>query len=52
VRGRGLLRCALLTGEAEPVAVESGDHVEAGTVLVDSTSNPWLRPLDGAAGAR
>lgn len=34
-RGRGLLRRALLTGEAEPVTVESGDHVEAGTVLVD-----------------
>jgi P-type Cu2+ transporter len=37
VRGRGLLRRALLTGEAEPVAVQSGDHVEAGTVLVDGS---------------
>lgn len=36
-RGRGLLRRALLTGEAEPVVVESGDHVEAGTVLVDGS---------------
>jgi P-type Cu2+ transporter len=34
VRGRGLLRRALLTGEAEPVVVASGDHVEAGTILV------------------
>jgi P-type Cu2+ transporter len=37
VRGRGLLRRALMTGEAEPVAVESGDHVEAGTVLIDGS---------------
>jgi P-type Cu2+ transporter len=37
LRGRGLLRRALLTGEAEPVAIESGDHVEAGTVLVDGS---------------
>jgi P-type Cu2+ transporter len=37
VRGRGLLRRALLTGEAEPVPVESGDHVEAGTVLLDGS---------------
>ena len=35
VRGSGQLRRALLTGEAEPVEVESGDRVEAGTVLVD-----------------
>jgi P-type Cu2+ transporter len=35
VRGGGLLRRALLTGEAEPVAVESGEHVQAGTILVD-----------------
>jgi Cu2+-exporting ATPase len=35
VRGRGQLRRALLTGEAEPVVVAAGDHVEAGTVLVD-----------------
>jgi P-type Cu2+ transporter len=37
VRGRGLLRRALLTGEAEPVAIEPGDHVEAGTVLADGS---------------
>jgi P-type Cu2+ transporter len=35
VRGRGALQRGLLTGEAEPVGVESGDHVEAGTVLLD-----------------
>jgi Cu2+-exporting ATPase len=35
VRGHGLLRRALLTGEAEPVHIEGGDHVEAGTILVD-----------------
>jgi P-type Cu2+ transporter len=35
VSGCGLLRRALLTGEAEPVAIEWGDHVEAGTVLLD-----------------
>lgn len=35
VRGRGHLKRALLTGEAEPVEVETGDRVEAGTVLVD-----------------
>jgi P-type Cu2+ transporter len=35
VRGRGLLRRALLTGEAEPVEVVAGDRVEAGTVLAD-----------------
>jgi P-type Cu2+ transporter len=37
VRGRGQLQRALLTGEAEPVMVRSGDHVEAGTVLVDGS---------------
>lgn len=37
VRGSGQLRRALLTGEAEPVDVESGDHVQAGTVLMDGT---------------
>src|SRR5690606_39603890 len=35
VRGRGDLKRALRTGEAEPVEVETGDRVEAGTVLVD-----------------
>jgi P-type Cu2+ transporter len=35
VRGRGQLQRALLTGEAAPVEIVSGDHVEAGTVLVD-----------------
>jgi Cu2+-exporting ATPase len=35
VRGSGQLRRALLTGEAEPVEVDSGDRVEAGTVLID-----------------
>jgi Cu2+-exporting ATPase len=33
--GAGQLRMALLTGEAEPVAVGPGDRVVAGTVLVD-----------------
>lgn len=37
VRGRGQLRRALLTGEAEPVEVASGDRVEAGTVLVEGS---------------
>lgn len=37
VRGKGLLRRALLTGEAEPVEIASGDHVEAGTVLLDGS---------------
>jgi P-type Cu2+ transporter len=37
VRGRGLLQRALLTGEAEPVEVGSGDHVQAGTVLMDGS---------------
>jgi P-type Cu2+ transporter len=45
VRGRGLLRRALLTGEAEPVAVESGDHVEAGTVLVDGSVRVRVRAV-------
>jgi P-type Cu2+ transporter len=35
VRGSGSLRRALLTGESEPVSIESGDHVHAGTVLMD-----------------
>ena len=34
VHGRGTLRMALVTGEAEPVAVAPGDRVVAGTVLV------------------
>jgi P-type Cu2+ transporter len=33
--GAGQVRMALLTGEAEPVAVAVGDRVVAGTVLVD-----------------
>jgi P-type Cu2+ transporter len=33
--GFGHLRMALLTGEAEPVAVSPGDRVVAGTVLLD-----------------
>ncbi|MFL5520293.1 MAG: heavy metal translocating P-type ATPase, partial [Gemmatimonadales bacterium] len=33
--GAGQVRMALLTGEAEPVAVATGDRVVAGTVLVD-----------------
>jgi P-type Cu2+ transporter len=37
VRGSGLLKRALLTGEAEPVAVASGDRVAAGTVLLDGS---------------
>jgi P-type Cu2+ transporter len=37
VRGQGLLQRALLTGEAEPVQVASGDHVQAGTVLMDGS---------------
>jgi Cu2+-exporting ATPase len=35
VRGTGLLRRALLTGEAEPVQIRAGDRVVGGTVLVD-----------------
>ncbi|MBX6365345.1 MAG: cadmium-translocating P-type ATPase, partial [Gemmatimonadetes bacterium] len=35
VEGAGQVRTALLTGEAEPVAVAPGDRVHAGTVLVD-----------------
>lgn len=34
VSGRGTVRMALVTGEAEPVAVGPGDRVVAGTVLV------------------
>ena len=34
VHGRGALRMALVTGEAEPVAVGPGERVLAGTVLV------------------
>jgi P-type Cu2+ transporter len=34
---QGLLQRALLTGEAEPVQVASGDHVQAGTVLMDGS---------------
>lgn len=37
VGGRGQLRRALLTGEAEPVTIETGQRVEAGTVLVDGS---------------
>jgi P-type Cu2+ transporter len=37
VRGTGQLQRALLTGEAAPVEIASGDHVEAGTVLVDGS---------------
>jgi P-type Cu2+ transporter len=37
VRGRGQLRRALLTGEADPVEIESGARVEAGTVLVQGS---------------
>jgi Cu2+-exporting ATPase len=33
--GGGQLRMALLTGEAEPVAIGAGDRVVAGTVLLD-----------------
>jgi Cu2+-exporting ATPase len=37
ISGRGALQRALLTGESAPVAVEEGDEVWAGTVLVDGT---------------
>src|SRR5690606_19953261 len=37
VDGRGQLRRALLTGEAEPVTIGSGQRVEAGTILVDGS---------------
>jgi P-type Cu2+ transporter len=37
VRGRGQVQRALLTGEAAPVEVASGDHVQAGTVLVEGS---------------
>jgi P-type Cu2+ transporter len=37
VRGRGQVQRALLTGEAAPVAIAAGDHVTAGTVLVDGS---------------
>ncbi|HSJ08567.1 MAG TPA: heavy metal translocating P-type ATPase metal-binding domain-containing protein, partial [Longimicrobiales bacterium] len=47
VRGRGLLRRALLTGEAEPVPVESGDHVEAGTVLLDGAIRVRILAVGG-----
>jgi P-type Cu2+ transporter len=33
--GAGLVKMALLTGEAEPVAAEPGDRAVAGTLLVD-----------------
>ncbi|MHB1072194.1 MAG: heavy metal translocating P-type ATPase [Gemmatimonadaceae bacterium] len=33
--GRGMVRMALVTGEAEPVAVAAGSAVVAGTLLVD-----------------
>jgi Cu2+-exporting ATPase len=35
VEGRATVQRALITGEAEPVAVASGDEIVAGTVVVD-----------------
>jgi len=47
VGGRGQLRRALLTGEADPVAIESGERVEAGTVLVDGSVRVRVAAVGG-----
>jgi P-type Cu2+ transporter len=47
VRGRGQLRRALVTGEAEPADVAAGDRVEAGTVLVDGSIRVRVTAVGG-----
>jgi P-type Cu2+ transporter len=43
--GAGHLRMALVTGEAEPVAVTAGDRVVAGTVLLDGALSVRLEAV-------
>lgn len=42
VSGSGLLRMALVTGEADPVQVAVGERVVAGAILVDGALTVWV----------
>ena len=45
--GAGQVRMALLTGEAEPVAVAPGDHVVAGSILLDGALTVQVEAVGG-----
>ncbi len=46
--GAGQVRMALLTGEAEPVAVAPGDHLVAGSILLDGALTLKVEAVGGA----